>query len=158
MQPRILAVDLGEKRVGLAVSDPLGSFPVGLDTYTRIPVSQHLGTPWDDVVAHVVACMELSQASVLVIGLPRNMDGSEGKKAQESRAFAEAFSEAVKTTHPDWIENIQFEDERLSSVVAQQHLHAAGIKPSRNKGRVDQTAAMVLVEAALLRRQHQANR
>jgi putative holliday junction resolvase len=134
---RILAIDLGRKRVGLAVSDPLGHFAVGLETVTR--------TAKTDLVGEIGKVCQQYGVSQLVLGLPVNMDGSEGPKALESRQLAEALEARLKLP-------VALLDERLTSVIAQQTLKAQGISPSRHKGWVDETAAKILLQDYLARR------
>ena len=134
---RILAIDLGEKRVGLAVSDPLGSFAVGLETFELQPNKpQQSKTALLDQIA--VYCKQYS-VSRIVLGLPVSMDGQEHHAAQKVRDFAESLN-AVSDCPTEFV------DERLTSVLAHQTLKAQGIKPSRNKGLVDQAAACRILQ------------
>jgi len=138
---RILAIDLGRKRVGLAISDPLGSFAVGLETLER--------TQKTDVVAVIGQLCQQKNVGLIVLGLPVNMDGSEGGKALESRNLAEELTQHLGLP-------VVLLDERLTSKLAQQQLIASGIQPSRHKGRIDQRAAEILLEDFLA--QHQMAR
>ena len=97
---RILAFDVGEKRIGVAVSDPLGITAQGIETYHRT----------DDLeqdVAHLIKLANGYKPVKLVFGLPRNMDGSYGFQAQITREFAEAVL-------AKWDGDHAFQDERLT--------------------------------------------
>ncbi len=135
-QGRILAIDLGKKRVGLAVSDPLGHFAVGLETLT---CSKNT-----DLLTQLQPIFETYNVHTVVLGLPMNMNGSEGFKAQESREFGEVLTQ--ETGLP-----VEFIDERLTSVIAHQTLQAQGIssRQSRKKGLVDETAAKLILQSYL---------
>lgn len=128
---RILAIDLGRKRVGLAVSDPFGNFAVGLETLIR-------SAKFDLVGAIGKVCEEYGVIR-LVLGLPVNMDGTEGPKARESRDFAKILEAGLGLP-------VTLIDERLTSVIAQQTLREQGFQPSRQKGLVDQGAAKILLQ------------
>jgi putative Holliday junction resolvase len=132
MDQRVLAIDLGEKRIGLAVSDPLGSFGVGLDTLDR--------KSEDQVLTALKALCDRYDVGRIIIGLPKNMNGTEGPKAEESREFA-AWLESELPNIP-----IELMDERLTSRMAEASLRDQGIQPSRQKGLIDQLAAQRLVQ------------
>lgn len=127
---RILAIDLGRKRVGLAISDPLGSFALGLETLQR--------TQKTDLPAEIGAVCSKKNIGAIVLGLPVNMDGTEGKKAEESRQLAAILEEKLALP-------VMLIDERLTSKLAEQQLIAEGFKPSRDKGKVDQRSAEIIL-------------
>lgn len=131
---RVLAVDLGDKRVGLAVSDPLGLTAQGLDTLERRGDRV-------DLEALRQTCAEREVARI-VVGLPRNMDGSEGPRAQKSRAFARRLHEATGLPVFLW-------DERLSSAEAERVLIAADVSRQKRKQAVDRMAAQVILQGYL---------
>src|SRR4051812_33358177 len=95
--PRILGLDVGDRRIGIAISDPLGMTAGGLETYHRKNMSVDVGTIADIVRRHNVF--------EIVIGLPLNMDGSEGEQAQKVMSFGKKL--AQKTGLP-----VIYEDER----------------------------------------------
>ncbi len=133
---RILAIDLGKKRVGVAISDPFGHFAVGLDTLQRRKP--------DDLLPQLQKLCEQYQVGLLVLGLPKNMNGTEGFKAQESREFGAMLTHKLNLP-------IEFIDERLTSVIAHQTLREQGInsKKARSKGLVDETAAKLILQSYL---------
>jgi putative Holliday junction resolvase len=129
---RIMAVDLGTVRTGVAVSDELGM----------------LAQPWktlpggDAALEAVVSAVgELKPVRVLV-GLPRNMDGSYGPAAEGARAFAEQLKSRVPCPVDLW-------DERLTTVSAQRALRESGRKARDQRGVVDQVAAQFLLQSWL---------
>jgi putative holliday junction resolvase len=133
--PRILAIDYGLSRVGLAISDPLGMFATGLQTLAN-PGKKALWSGLRTIVGEY-------EPVRLVLGLPLNMNGSEGEQAAITYAFAD-----------EWLKRfpkipITLWDERLTSRLAEQTLHAMGKKPGKNKGDVDQLSAMRLLQEFL---------
>ncbi len=133
---RILAVDWGERRIGLAVSDPTGTIASGLETL-------QVRTPGEgsERVAALVAELE---AEAVVVGLPLLLSGERGSAAQAAESFAAALRAACAVPVHTW-------DERLTSALAQRRMHERGerVGSSRGKGRVDQGAAIVLLESWL---------
>lgn len=131
LETRIAALDIGRKRIGVAVSDPFGHFAVGLNT-----VEIHPKRSWLEDLKKELLSYPLSK---IVIGLPRTLKGVEGSQAEWVREMGdeiEAFFEVP----------VIYFDERLTSVLAQQTLIAQGIQPSRNKGLVDQAAAKRILQ------------
>ncbi len=129
---RTMAVDLGSARTGVAVSDELGM----------------LAQPWKtlpggeaSLEAVVAAVGELSPGRILV-GLPRNMDGTYGPAAEAARAFAENLRARVTCPVDLW-------DERLTTVAAQRSLRESGRKARDQRGVVDQVAAQILLQSWL---------
>ncbi|MBX2861205.1 MAG: Holliday junction resolvase RuvX [Vampirovibrio sp.] len=134
---RILAIDYGDKRIGLAVSDPMQQFAFGLSTI-------HVRRP-SDVPNQIIQALDGREIALILMGLPLNMDGTEGPRAQITRAFGEDLANQLKLP-------IQYVDERLTSMEAEDRLSAQGIQPSRNKGAVDQAAAQLILEQYLANR------
>ena len=133
---RILAVDWGERRIGLAVSDPGGVIATALPTLKVRGKDDAL-----DGVARVAAEQEVER---IVVGLPLLMSGARGRAA----AAAEAFASALATRTGLLVDTY---DERLTSALSQRRMHETGMKPGRAKERVDQGAAIALLESYLLR-------
>jgi len=129
-KPRILGLDVGDKRIGIAISDPLRITAAGLEAIVR------KNTQTD--VAAVAQLAERHGAVQLVLGLPLNMDGSSGEQAEKVRSFGRKL--AQKTGLP-----VVYEDERLSTVSAIRTLTIQGVKTGHNKDLVDiQSAAIIL--------------
>jgi putative Holliday junction resolvase len=131
---RALGIDLGEVRIGLAISDELAMLAHPLET---IRVRD---TP--DVLRHIAAIVARDDVNVIVVGLPRNMDGTYGPAAEKARQFAEQLRE--KTTA-----EIKLWDERLTSVAAQKALHDAGLNTNISRPILDQVAAQLILQGYL---------
>jgi len=133
LPPRILAVDPGQKRVGLAVSDPFGNFAVGLDTN-----SNHEGK---NLIPELSAICRQYDIKQIVMGLPLHMSGEEGASSQKAREMAALLSEKLNLP-------VALMDERLTSKIAEQTLRDQGISSSkhRKKGIIDQAAAMRILQ------------
>ena len=137
--PRLLAVDFGEKRIGLAISQ--GSLALPLLTLRRS----------DDAaaVAAIAAVARDEGVGALVVGEPRRLDGSSGCAAERVRAFARKLEAA--TALP-----CTLVDEALTSRAAEERLREAGVDPRRHPERIDQVAAQLLLEEVLRRRSRAA--
>ncbi len=133
MKGRLLALDVGDRRIGIAVSDPARVIASPHSVYTRVGYSPD--------VKHIQGlCRELEITQV-VCGLPRNMDGSVGFQAEKVMAFAEKLREAGL--------DVVFQDERLSTVSAHQALIEGGMRREARKGVVDKVAAAVILQQYL---------
>jgi putative Holliday junction resolvase len=139
--PRILAVDWGERRIGLAVSDELGILATGL------PTLEIRGEA--EAVARVADTLRDVDATSIVVGLPLTLAGTRGVSALAAERFAERLR--VATGVP-----VALHDERLTSALSERRMRERGEKARGRKGRVDQGAAVVLLEGwlAKLRREH----
>ena len=131
---RILGLDLGEKTIGLALSDTRRTIASPLETLKR-------GKFRADA-ERLLAIAKLHEVGALVIGLPRNMDGSEGPRAQATRAF-------VKNLAPLTTLAIAFWDERLSTAAVTRTLIAANASRKRRAALVDKMAAAYILQGAL---------
>lgn len=131
---RILGIDLGEKRVGLAVSDPLGLTAQGLSTI------EHKGTnALLDVIGEVIAERQVAE---IVVGLPRNMDGSIGPKAEEAESFADRLRERFGLP-------VHMVDERLTTVRAEREMLRADLSRKKRQKRIDRMAAQFILQQFL---------
>ena len=133
MTGRVLALDVGDKRIGIALSDAMRLIATPHSVYTRVGYGP-------DVRFVQQLCRE-TEAVWVVCGLPRNMDGSEGFQAEKVKAFAEKLTEAGL--------DVAFQDERLSTVSAHQALIEGGMRRDARKGAVDKVAAAVILQAYL---------
>ena len=134
---RLLALDLGTTTIGLA----LASFPNGLPTPLRTIRRSKF-------VADIAALMQIvrgEQISALIIGLPLNMDGSMGARAQSARAFLRNLQRIVPDLPP-----AAFMDERLSTQEAHDLLAEAGVAGRHRQGIIDGAAAAVILDDALV--------
>lgn len=131
---RALGIDHGDARIGLAISDDLGMLAHPLETITIRDVP--------DPVAHIAAIVAREKIGQIVLGLPRNMDGTYGPAAEKVRAFAEKLKAATSCPVKMW-------DERLTSVAAQRSLHEAGRKVKDSRKVIDQVAAQLILQGWL---------
>ncbi|MBR1660200.1 MAG: Holliday junction resolvase RuvX [Oscillospiraceae bacterium] len=131
---RVMAIDYGDARTGLAVSDALRSIcGTAFTVAERDPAR----------LAQRIASEVLERGvDTLVLGLPKNMDGSEGPRAEKARAFASTLREATGLEPVLW-------DERRSTVEAHAILHANGKRMKQHKNTVDAVAAELLLEGYL---------
>ena len=134
---RVLAVDPGTKRVGVAVSDPSGTIAQALAT---VPAEPH-----DTLAYRLAGIAREREAGRIVVGLPRRMDGSEGPEAKSARALAEALRHAAKVP-------VELVDERLTTVAAERSMIDAGARRSKRRETVDQIAATLLLQSHLDRK------
>ena len=135
---RILALDVGSKRIGLAVSDPLGLTAQGLGVLER--------KDWDRDLARLQEIARPYQIQEILVGLPRHMDGRPGEQVEEILALAQALGEALGAEVSTW-------DERLSTVEAERLLIQADLSRKRRRRVVDQVAASLILQAYLDGRQ-----
>ena len=131
---KALGLDVGERRIGVAVSDPTGTLARPLTTLER------KGLPHDLEAVLDLARRESAQA--IVVGLPLTLRGEEGPQAQAVRAFLSALRERTPLPVEAW-------DERLSTVEAERRLREAGRQPSRERARVDAVSAALILQAWL---------
>ncbi|MFM7230725.1 MAG: Holliday junction resolvase RuvX [bacterium] len=141
--PRILAVDWGERRIGLAVCDPLGVLASGLPTL----VVKGEG----EAVARVADTVREHEVEELVVGLPLTLAGERGESARAAERFADRLREATGLA-------VHLFDERLTSALAQRRLHETGERVRNRKGRVDEGAAVALLEGWLARERYRRER
>ena len=133
---RLLGLDVGTKTVGMALSDVSRSVATPFDTIRRTKFTADAKT-----IREVV---EKNQVGALVIGLPLNLDGSEGPRAQSTRAFARNLAAHVMVP-------IVFWDERLSTAAVERHLIEADASRKRRAEVVDRMAAAYILQGALER-------
>ena len=131
---RLLGVDYGSVRVGLALTDPDRKIAFPLSTYHRQEPAQDAA-----FFLHLVAEEEVGQ---VVVGLPVHLSGREGQKATEARAFGKWLGET--TGRP-----VVFWDERFTTVEAEAALWSAGLTHKRRKARRDRVAAQILLQSYL---------
>jgi putative Holliday junction resolvase len=130
----LMALDLGEKTVGIAVSDTRRTVASPLSTLRR--------TKFTADAQALLALAAGRDIAALILGLPRNMDGSEGPRCQSTRAFARNLSRL--TALP-----VLFQDERLTTVAAERLLIAADTSRKRRAEVIDHVAASFILQSAL---------
>jgi putative Holliday junction resolvase len=139
---RVLGIDVGSVRIGLAVSDETCTIASPVTT-----VPNEARTLWTNLVREI----EDRQVDRVVIGLPRNLDGSEGEAAQSARAFAAEL--ARRTSRP-----IELWDERFTTTIAERSLIEGGLRRKRRRAVIDSVAAAVLLQSWLDSRRIAATR
>jgi putative Holliday junction resolvase len=134
-----MGLDLGTKTIGVAVSDRLLSCATPLHTIRRVKFSK-------DAEA-LLQIIENREIGAVILGLPRNMDGSEGPRCQSTRAFARNLANLTNLPIGYW-------DERLSTVAAERALLEADTSRKRRAEVIDTVAAGYILQGALDRAQH----
>lgn len=130
MKTRLLGIDHGESRIGLAISDLLGTFA---HPYRTLQADAQ-------VIDQIRAIVETEQIDKIIIGLPKNMDGTLGPSAAKAKSFGERLAQAVPNI------KILLWDERLTTLEAQRILHTAGKNTKQSKKMIDQVAAQILLQ------------
>jgi len=131
---RVLALDLGKKRIGLAVSDELGLTAQGLETLERTNIREDL--------ARLSQLIASKNVSLILVGQPLHMSGREGRQVAYTRDFAGRLKKLTGLP-------VQFWDERLTTVEAQRVLRQSGIGIQKRAQAVDRLAAVILLESYL---------
>jgi len=131
---RILALDHGTKRIGVALSDETATIAQPLEF---IPAE-----PFAKVLQRIKEIVIEKQVREVVVGLPRNMNGTYGPAAESARKFAATLREALGIPVKTW-------DERLTTVQANRFLIEAGLRREQRKTKVDQSAAAILLQSYL---------
>ncbi len=134
---RILAMDIGQKRIGVAISDPLGITAQG------IGVIERKDQTYD--VAAVRRLIDEHGATCLLLGLPRNMDGTLGDKAREVQEFGELLARELGIP-------VEYQDERLSTRAVEGTLIAADVRRRRRRQVIDKLAAVYILQGYLDRK------
>jgi len=131
---RLLGLDVGTKTIGLALSDVSRSIATPYDTIRRTKFTEDAKT--------IRAIVENNQVGALVIGMPLNLDGSEGPRAQSTHAFARNLAPIVALPMLFW-------DERLSTAAVERHLIEADASRKRRAEVIDRMAAAYILQGAL---------
>jgi putative Holliday junction resolvase len=130
---KALGIDLGDARVGVAVSDDLGMLAHPLETISVKTI---------DPLKRILALAAERSADTIVVGMPRNMNGSHGPAAEKAKAFIEDLRREGTCKVIPW-------DERLSTVSAQRALHESGRNAKQQKSVIDQVAAQIILQSWL---------
>jgi putative Holliday junction resolvase len=130
---RIMAIDFGTRRIGLAVSDPLGITAQGLPTIDTREIK--------NVFSHIQNIAREKNVEKIVVGMPRNMDGSIGPKGKEVQEFIRKLKMKTGLEVETW-------DERLTSVQSQKSMRQMGVS-QKKKGTVDRIAATLILQSYL---------
>lgn len=131
---RILALDPGTVRVGVAVSDELRMIARPLEF---LPAE-----PFAALVERLKELIREQQVELIIVGMPRNMDGSYGEAAAKAREFMAALQDVILVPIRTW-------DERLTTVAAAKALRSGGTKAAQQRGKIDSAAAAMLLQGYL---------
>ena len=131
---RSLGIDFGDARIGLAISDPIGFFASGLETYKRVNLEKDL--------EHIKNLIKEKDVKTIVVGLPLNMDGSEGIRVEKTKEFCENLNDLAGV-------NIVYVDERLTTVQAEKMLIEQDVRREDRKKVIDKVAATIILQSYL---------
>jgi putative Holliday junction resolvase len=131
---RLLGLDVGDRRIGLALSDETETLASGLPTFERIGPRKDVRT--------LVELVRRHEVGEVVVGLPIRLDGTIGPQAEKVQAFADELKAAVKVPLVTW-------DERFTTTIAEQSLIEADVSRRKRKGLVDQVAAVLILQSYL---------
>ena len=131
---RILGIDHGTKRIGIAVSDELKTIAQ--------PLEYIAAEPFAGFLARFAELLREREVELILVGMPRNMDGTYGPASEKVREFIAALRQATTVPIKTW-------DERLTSVQANRFLIEGGTRRDKRKQKVDQTAAAILLQSFL---------
>ncbi|MFD2169233.1 Holliday junction resolvase RuvX [Tumebacillus lipolyticus] len=136
---RVLGIDYGDVRIGIAVSDAMGWTAQGVETITRKTL--------EDDLARLKELIEKYEVSTIVLGLPKNMNGTIGPRGELSQQFAEILETTFHLPVVLW-------DERLSTMAAERMLVSADVSRKKRKQVVDKMAAAIILQNYLDRQQN----
>ena len=142
MEKRVIAFDIGNKRIGVAISDPFNQYAMPCETYFRI------GNFWKDVEA-IAAIAKERGVGTIVCGMPVNFDGSNSIQTEKTERFIEALRQATDLP-------IVLEDERFTTMQARETQIMGGVKRGDRKRTIDSIAASYILEGYLIRMQKRA--
>lgn len=132
---RKMALDIGTVRIGVATSDPMSIIASGYETYVRT-------ANLEADMKYLANLAESKECDTIILGLPLNMDGTEGDKVKEIRAFAEELSRFTD-------KKIVFQDERWSTVSAEKVLITSSVRREKRKKIIDKVAATIILQTYL---------
>lgn len=134
MYKKIMGLDVGDKRIGIALSDPLRITAQGLETYTR-------RTEAEDI-SHIADIFRNHDVEYIVCGLPKNMNGTIGPQAEKVQAFAAQIEAELGV-------RVVFSDERLTTVFAERALLEADMSRQKRRKVIDKLAAVTILQSYL---------
>ncbi|MDE6566036.1 MAG: Holliday junction resolvase RuvX [Clostridia bacterium] len=132
---RVMALDFGDARIGVAMSDIMKIIANGYETYKRVNEENDL--------KYIASLVKPNMVDEIVFGLPINMDGTEGDRVLKTRDFAVKLQELVPNV------KISFQDERLTTVTGERMLIEAGVRREKRKGVIDKIAATIILQQYL---------
>lgn len=135
---RIMSLDVGSRTIGIACSDALLMTAQGIETIRRTSLEKDFNRLQELITEHEV--------HELVVGMPKNMNGTKGERAEKTEEFVEKMKEVIDLPVTYW-------DERLSTVMAERQLIAADVSRKKRKSVIDKMAAVVILQGYLDRLQ-----
>ena len=132
---RVMALDFGDARIGIAMSDIMKIIANGYETYKRVNEEKDL--------QYIAGLVKPNMVDEIVFGLPINMDGTEGERVLKTRDFAEKLQNLVPNV------KISFQDERLTTVTGERMLIEAGVRREKRNGVIDKIAATIILQQYL---------
>ena len=137
---RKIGLDVGDKSIGIAVSDPLGITAQGITTLERVGIRKDAGKVLDMVKEY--------DCDTIVMGLPLSMSGEDSEQTQKVRDFRTMLENKMRSTGMKGID-VQWQDERLTTVQAERILIAADVSRKKRKQVIDKQAAVVILQTYL---------
>jgi len=137
---RKIALDVGDKRIGIAVSDELMITAQGITTIERVGIRKDAGKVMDLIKEY--------NCDTVVIGLPKNLDGSESGQTLKVKEFKTMLENKMRSSNMGQIE-IVFEDERYTTVIAGKAMTEANVNQRKQRGVIDKQAAVVILQGYL---------
>ena len=131
---KIISLDIGTVRIGIATSDIMEIIASAYEVYRRKNLTED--------VKYIASLVSKLEAGEIVIGLPLKLDGSEGQSVEMAREFGEKLSELVSVP-------IVYQDERLSTVSAERILIESGVRREKRKDKIDSVAATIILQTYL---------
>lgn len=132
---RVMALDFGDARIGIAMSDIMKMIANGYETYKRVSEEKDL--------QYIASLIKPNMVDEIVFGLPINMDGTEGERVEKTKDFASKLQELLPNV------KIAFQDERLTTVTGERMLIEAGVRREKRKGVIDKIAATIILQQYL---------
>lgn len=131
---RKIGLDIGDVRIGVAISDMLGMIANPYETYTRKSIEED--------IEHFNKILKEQNADTFVVGLPLNMDGSAGDRVEKTKEYVEKLKEGIDA-------KFVYQDERLTTVQAEKMLISADVRRDKRKKVVDKVASCIILQSYL---------
>lgn len=138
---RILALDVGEKTVGVAVSDPLGITAQGVTTIERVGIRKDTGKVIDYIREY--------ECETVVVGLPLSLDGTDSVQTEKVREFRKMLENKLKSSGPLSKVKVEWQDERFTTKIAERVLIEADMSRKNRKKIIDRQAAVIILQSYL---------
>lgn len=143
---RIMALDVGTKTIGIALTDELLITAQGLETYKRISIKKDTD--------YIISLIKEKDCGTLVIGLPLNLDGTDSVQTEKVRGFREKLENKMRSNALAHV-LVDWQDERYSTVEAEEVLIAANLSREERKKVIDKQAAIVILQSYMDRMEHE---